>query len=87
MTAETDKLDAERYRWLRENFDVHREVRTGEKFAGVNARGQFCYERETDTWYEYSIKDGWRLAGIVAGDAPAPPLDAVIDALRAEGAA
>lgn len=75
-----DELDAKRYRWLRQQFELQSEENKWEEFVGENKDGQLLYEARKQTFYHFCLKDEWRFGTHVKDDGEPPSFDDLIDA-------
>jgi len=84
-TRERDdlKLDAQRYRWLRDQFKLSSEKREWDEFAGENKRGQKVYDTVTECWHTFQLQDDWRFSEH-RKDETIPTFDALLDAAIAD---
>jgi hypothetical protein len=79
--AELDgvRKDAERYRWLKEEFTLSSETRTWDEFIGHDKDGNKVYRGMDESFHIFTLKDSWRF-GETRSDGGLPLFDALIDA-------
>lgn len=75
--------DAERYRWLREQFELLTEESFRDEFVR-HAKDGDVYKTIRDRWCLYQLKDDWRFGENIIGDDDPKSFDSVIDAARKE---
>ncbi len=75
------RADAERYRWLREQFKLEQETRTWEEPLWTSNK-RSTYERRQETWYHYELQDAWRFGTTLQDGPPAPTFDSMLDAAQ-----
>jgi hypothetical protein len=76
------QADAERYRWLRDQF----ELRIEESIIPreVSSKGnRVTYEHVRNRWCIWELQEDWRFGQTVEGDGEPLSFDAAIDAARA----
>jgi hypothetical protein len=74
--------DAERYRWLRDQFKQEEETREWDEHVSTNKRGQKIFETKSEVYFSYTLQEDWRFGGTVATSAETKSFDEVVDAAR-----
>jgi hypothetical protein len=79
----SDTEDAARYRWLKAQFERRDEPRHWEEHVGRNRRGQELYEKRSEYWCLWELKEDWRFGETIESLDAAKDFDALVDSLRA----